>query len=41
MFDVAERKRISSTIVYGAAAVLAIGLAIGGFVVAQSATPTF
>jgi membrane associated rhomboid family serine protease len=40
MFDVAERRRISLNLVYGAAIVLAIALAVGGVVVAQSATPS-
>jgi len=41
MFEVAERRRISMNIVYGVSLVLAVALAIGGVVVAQSATPTF
>ena len=41
MFDVAERKRVSDAIVYGISAVLAIALAVGGVVLAQSATPVF
>jgi membrane associated rhomboid family serine protease len=37
MFEVAERRRISSAIVFGASLVLAIALAVGGVVVAHSA----
>ncbi|HEV7806867.1 MAG TPA: rhomboid family intramembrane serine protease [Solirubrobacteraceae bacterium] len=39
MFEVAERRRISATLVYGASVVLAVALAVGGVLVAQSATP--
>jgi membrane associated rhomboid family serine protease len=39
MFDVAERRRLPSTIVYGVSLVLGVGLAIGAVVAAQSATP--
>jgi membrane associated rhomboid family serine protease len=39
MFDVAERRRLSNTLVYAASFVLAVGLAIGAIVAAQSAAP--
>jgi len=39
MFEVAERKRISSTIVYGVSVGLAIALAVGGIVLAQANSP--
>ncbi len=39
MFEAAERRRLSSTIVIAASLVLAVALAVGGIVVAQSATP--
>jgi membrane associated rhomboid family serine protease len=39
MFDVAERRRIPSNVVYGVAVALAIALAVGGVVVAQSWSP--
>ncbi len=42
MFEVAERRRMSESIVYAASLALAVALAIGGVVAAQSATgPTF
>ena len=39
MFDLAERRRLSSTLVYGVSAVLGVGLAIAAVIVARSATP--
>jgi membrane associated rhomboid family serine protease len=36
MFEVAERRRISAKVVYGLSVALAVGLAVGGVVVAQS-----
>ncbi len=39
MFDLAERRRLSSTLVYGVSAVLGVGLAIVAVIVARSATP--
>jgi membrane associated rhomboid family serine protease len=41
MFEVAERRRIPMNLVYGVSVVLAIALAVGGVVIARSATPTF
>jgi len=41
MFEVAERKRISSTIVCGVSVALGIVLAVGAIVVAQAYTPVF
>ncbi|MEA2138853.1 MAG: hypothetical protein QOG56_2003 [Solirubrobacteraceae bacterium] len=39
MFEVAERRRVSPALVYGASIVLAVALFVGGVLVAQSATP--
>jgi membrane associated rhomboid family serine protease len=39
MFEVAERKRIPGGLVYGLSVVLAVALAVGGVLVAQSVTP--
>jgi membrane associated rhomboid family serine protease len=39
MFDVAERRRLSGSLVYGVSIVLGIGLAIGAVIAAQSAAP--
>ncbi len=41
MFEVAERRRVSSTIVVAVSVAVAVALAIGGVLVAQSATPAF
>ena len=40
MFEVAERRRINRNVVYGICVALAVALAIGAIVVAQSATPS-
>ncbi|MDX6719746.1 MAG: hypothetical protein QOJ63_2000 [Solirubrobacteraceae bacterium] len=39
MFEVAERRRIPSNVVYGVSVVLAVALMVAGVVVAQSAAP--
>jgi membrane associated rhomboid family serine protease len=39
MFEVAERRRIPSNVVYGVSVVIAVALMVAGVVVAQSATP--
>jgi membrane associated rhomboid family serine protease len=39
MFELAERRRMSNNIVYGISFVLAVGLAVGAVLVAQSAAP--
>jgi membrane associated rhomboid family serine protease len=39
MFEVAERRRMPANLVYGVSLLLAVGLAIGAVVAAQSATP--
>jgi membrane associated rhomboid family serine protease len=39
MLDVAEKRRVSANVMYAAAVVLAVGLAVGGVLVAQSASP--
>jgi len=39
MFEVAERRRIPSNVVYGVSVVLVVALMVAGVVVAQSATP--
>jgi membrane associated rhomboid family serine protease len=39
MFDLAERRRLSSALVYGVSIVLGVGLAIGAVIAAQSSAP--
>jgi membrane associated rhomboid family serine protease len=39
MFDVAERRRVSTNVIYGVSVVLGLGLLVGAVVVAQSAAP--
>jgi membrane associated rhomboid family serine protease len=41
LFEVAERRRISGALVYGAAAVLVVALAVGAVLVADARTPAF